>query len=275
MRGGDPDWRRLRDQSPRLFHAAELFTGLRNEFGAHLPEFWLRTAVEPDPDDDRFDLLVLRDESDTDMLHDWSILIGDIAHSARASLDHAVHRFVEANGGTSTNRTQFPAALKPRDVKRSPGLDGVHDRVRAAVLELQPWRGGTGHWLWVLTRLDNLDKHQVLLELSGWSQQMVTIRDLSTGTEMDEGIDTTGHSDGDVLRRAPRGTLRRGQSTGTVYLYLPSARADEWDGNTVDGYRIPAMEVLRACLQACVVALGTMTDAAVAGAEEQQAQTKS
>lgn len=139
-----------------------------------------------------------------ELLHDWSILIGDIAHSAGASPDHAVHRFVEANGGTLTDRTQFPAALKPRDVKGSTGLDGVHDRVRG-----------------------------------------------------------------------PRGTLCLRQSTGTVYLHLPSARADEWDGNTVDGYRIPAMEVLRACLQACVVALGTMTDAAIAGAAEQRSQPKS
>lgn len=78
----------------------------------------------------------------------------------------------------------------------------------------------------------------------------------------------------ELLHRAPRETLRLRQSTGTVYLHLPSARTDEWDGNTVDGYRIPAMEVLRACLQACVGALGTMTDAAIAAAEEQRTQPK-
>lgn len=263
-------WRRLRDSSPRFFHATELFAGLKNEFGAHMPEFWLHAAVEPDPDDDRFDQLVLRDESDKDMLHDWSIRVGDIVHSARVSLDHAVHRLVEVNGGVPTDNTKFPSASKSGKVKGSRVLDGVHDRVRAAVLELEPWRGGAGHWLWVLTRLDNVDKHQVVLELSGWSHQMVTIRDLSTGTETDEGIDTAGHTEGDVLRRVPRGTLRLRQSTGAVYLHLSSARADEWDGNSVDGYRIPAMEVLRFCLQACMAALGTMTDAAIAGAAEEQ-----
>lgn len=106
-----------------------------------------------------------------------SMIAGDAIHNLRSALDHVVYRLALAGGGTG-ERSQFPIIEDAKDYWRQEGrlLKGVVKGQRAIIEALQPYhvRGATeplheedpralNIHLMVLGRLDNMDKHRLLL----------------------------------------------------------------------------------------------------------------
>jgi hypothetical protein len=84
--------------------------------------------------------------------------IGDVIHSARAALDHLAYQLVPSK------KTYFPIAddeAKYKDkIKRD--LKGAPSAVLDLVHSIKPFKEGN-ILLWQLNRLDNVDKHQLVL----------------------------------------------------------------------------------------------------------------
>lgn len=101
-----------------------------------------------------------------------SVLLGDFLHNLRSSLDHLAWQLVLTNGGHPDTGTSFPIFEKRRDFKKfkknKETITGVVGEVAdeaADLLEgLQPYNNAAGspreHPLWILSKLNNIDKHR-------------------------------------------------------------------------------------------------------------------
>jgi hypothetical protein len=105
------------------------------------------------------------------------LLIGDCVHNLRSALDHIVYALVSSNpdrpSGTPSTQTMFPIrdthAGYRHQIEKLRRLDGLPDAAAALVDRMQPYHtresGGdhTLHPLWILDKLDNIDKHRRLM----------------------------------------------------------------------------------------------------------------
>lgn len=110
------------------------------------------------------DLLAMdRDEPET--LYEYSVVVGEVAHNLRSSLDHLVWQLVIANGGSSGHRNAFPIIFREGDYRRQSEskLRGLTDGQRQTIEEFQPFRDNkAGPHLWMLNVICNIDKHRHL-----------------------------------------------------------------------------------------------------------------
>jgi hypothetical protein len=99
-----------------------------------------------------------------------ALVLGDCIHNIRSSLDHLVAQLALLNNATSVaiEKTAFPICLSPNDFKNAtvrkvaPYISG--DALRE-IEKLQPYSAGDGvqNILWVLSQLDIIDKHRLLI----------------------------------------------------------------------------------------------------------------
>jgi len=103
-----------------------------------------------------------------DIANDAAIIIGDILHNLRSSLDHAywncTEKFTKSDG--ERRKIQFP--IKPTEIAlKSSVLPGLPSRVSkdfpAALESLKPYRDGGNRLLCAIHDLDVLDKHKLLI----------------------------------------------------------------------------------------------------------------
>ncbi|MEO6924137.1 MAG: hypothetical protein ABI142_09955 [Bryocella sp.] len=105
-----------------------------------------------------------------------SAMIGDAIHNLRSALDHVAYQLVWVSlGRQPTGHVYFPIAddREKYEVQRSRQLHGARPAAIAAVDAVTPYRGGND-LLWQLHKLNNVDKHRVLLT-SGSAYQSVNI----------------------------------------------------------------------------------------------------
>jgi len=251
----------MQDFQPKLFRAVELAREYESQEQHYRPVLdWVRLHVEPDPDDLSKDVLILRDRVDERLLRDWALLVGDAMHNARSALDHTVHELIGTNGEQPTRDSAFPTARGTEQKVNAEKLKGTSAAVRAAVKALEPWQGGKGHWLWVVTALDNIDKHRVRLAFFNEWGQDIRVSDPLTGATRTESIMITDQRNGDVLRKGSRGSIALSQGSGA--MFLSSTESDHWDGNGPEGYPQPVSIVLQECIMACKRAIDAMRAAA-------------
>lgn len=100
----------------------------------------------------------------------FSVLIGEIAHHLRSSLDHLIWQLVLANGAKGTGRTEFPIFREPpkdAEGERPFGkkIAGVRADAVKAIRQMQPYNNPEPHLdpLWLVHELDRIDKHRLLL----------------------------------------------------------------------------------------------------------------
>lgn len=110
----------------------------------------------------------------------WGALIGDAIHNLRSALDLLVWQLVLHAGGKPGKRTAFPIYDRELDFLAgyAAQLAGADASVRTRVKALAPYEQGNAT-LWLLHRLDIIDKHQVLLP--AFSSVGTTIIDMSVG----------------------------------------------------------------------------------------------
>jgi hypothetical protein len=104
---------------------------------------------------------------------EWSALVGDAIHNARSALDHLAWQLVAVSGGVpeksrfpfKESRTKFGDELRSAIPGTSAAIHAIRDQVRA----LEPWGGGDEK-LWLLHRLDIVDKHRLLIPVASASR---------------------------------------------------------------------------------------------------------
>ncbi|HWR86800.1 MAG TPA: hypothetical protein VN277_00080 [Acidiferrobacterales bacterium] len=105
-----------------------------------------------------------------------SAILGDTIHNLRGALDHLAYQLVWiGTGALPSNHVYFPIAddatryLKQRNEQ----MKGARAQALSAIDTLQPYRGGNDT-LWKLHKLNNVDKHRVLIT-AGSAFQSVNI----------------------------------------------------------------------------------------------------
>jgi hypothetical protein len=101
----------------------------------------------------------------------FSAIIGDVLNNLRACLDHAVYAMVQVGKPSAVDPRAifFPICgssteYKTRFARVIPGLR--QDAVKA-IDTVAPYVGGAGEYYWHLARLNNIDKHRLLLTIWG------------------------------------------------------------------------------------------------------------
>lgn len=138
------------------------------------------------------------------------LIIGDAIHNWRSALDHLAWSLVEVNGNTPSRSTAFPIINSSRTSKQS--FDNMTRGMSTQTKELVDWyqpihgKYPNGHWLALLSELDNIDKHRhlyvTLTATNGGSYTGVRLRNMS----LPEWVINTGPIEKDtVLARIPKG----------------------------------------------------------------------
>jgi hypothetical protein len=96
-----------------------------------------------------------------------SLIAGDALQNLRSALDHlalAMMRKSKANISTQSGFPIFDSAEDYADPKRGAArkIGGIHDLALQEIDRLKPYKGGNEK-LWFLHRLNNIDKHRLLL----------------------------------------------------------------------------------------------------------------
>jgi hypothetical protein len=104
---------------------------------------------------------------------EWSIRIGEIFHQLRSALNHLAWQLVLLDGGQPSRQTQFPILDRPPAAATDLLRQIADPEMLSLVDACQPYAGGAdgrlspfqahGQPLWVLRRLNNIDKHRLLL----------------------------------------------------------------------------------------------------------------
>jgi hypothetical protein len=105
-----------------------------------------------------------------------SALLGDTIHNLRSALDHLAFQLVSVGTGKSpSSHVYFPIADDRAKYieQRRRQLKGATPSAIAVVDSLNPYKGGNDE-LWLLHKLNNLDKHRVLIT-AGSAFQSVNI----------------------------------------------------------------------------------------------------
>lgn len=97
----------------------------------------------------------------------FAIIAGDAIQNLRSTLDHlAWQLFLVGTGGT-TNEDQIYFPIAGDATKYNSKLRGLSSCVRRDAITMlntiQPYNGGTDHKLWILHKLNNIDKHRLLV----------------------------------------------------------------------------------------------------------------
>ncbi len=102
---------------------------------------------------------------------DWSVIIGEILHNLRSSLDHLVWQLVLDNGHPPGRFNEFPITTDCdgwRKAKKRGSLKGVSQKHEELIARLQPYTGGMGlpfnvAILEAIRKLSNIEKHRHLV----------------------------------------------------------------------------------------------------------------
>jgi hypothetical protein len=95
-----------------------------------------------------------------------AVVAGEVLQNLRSALDHLAYQLVlvGAGGPVPLRHVYFPIAdssQKYQEIKNN-HLRGVRDEAMRAIDAVKPYRGGTDA-LWRLHKLNNIDKHRLLL----------------------------------------------------------------------------------------------------------------
>ena len=104
----------------------------------------------------------------------FSVITGDVLQNLRSALDHLVWQLVEANGNTPVSTNAFPICegLGEYQSPRTERLvKGVAPSAKKPIDDTKPYHGGNDT-LWKLHRLNNVDKHRLLITVGGAFRHM-------------------------------------------------------------------------------------------------------
>jgi hypothetical protein len=165
----------------------------------------------------------------------FSAIAGDVFHNLRSALDHLAWNMVEASGSTPNSQTAFPIFNSATEYEaQAPGrVHGMRQLAVEAIDRIRPYKGGN-EFLWRLHRLNNIDKHRLLIAIGLGdfghrmtpSQHEKWLRDhpIEAAAMRNRGLGLVFH---------PRFPTRALQA-GDILLTVPAAEVDENMGFVVD-----------------------------------------
>jgi hypothetical protein len=107
---------------------------------------------------------------------DIATITGDALHDLRAALDHLAQQLYLVGFGSASYRdqTSFQIAQTPKKFRAGlPGrVHGMRQDAIDAICALEPYVGGKGTDLWVLHRLNNIDKHRLIVTVGSAFRSM-------------------------------------------------------------------------------------------------------
>jgi hypothetical protein len=95
-----------------------------------------------------------------------SAMLGDAIHNLRSVLDYLAWQLVLANHDTPGNWTAYPIfeSVEKYESHKAGKVKGMSDVAVEMIDATKPYQGGTDD-LWRLHRLDNIDKHRLLITI--------------------------------------------------------------------------------------------------------------
>jgi hypothetical protein len=95
------------------------------------------------------------------------MIAGDALNNLRSTLDHLAQQLylVGSGGSVFRDQTSFPIAETPKKFKSVlwGKVEGMRQDAIDAIRALEPYTGGKGADLWTFHRLNNIDKHRMIL----------------------------------------------------------------------------------------------------------------
>lgn len=98
------------------------------------------------------------------------LMVGDCVHNARSALDHLVYQLALLNKSPNeaATKTSFPVCLTSKEFKNATErkvAPYIRDTAFREIENLQPYKTGNGDrdTLWILSQLDIIDKHRLLI----------------------------------------------------------------------------------------------------------------
>jgi hypothetical protein len=117
----------------------------------------------------------------------WSLMVADLIHNLRTSLDHLAHQLVLASKGSPNIHTSFPVRDRPDRAARTwhhplngervlPRIaGGVTEDIRKVLEVVQPYSGAKrNHGIDLLRDLDNIDKHRRLVVVAAATSSTIS-----------------------------------------------------------------------------------------------------
>lgn len=102
-----------------------------------------------------------------DMPIEVSLILGDVLHNLRCSLDHLIHTVVISNGQEPTNRNEFPIFESETQYEKAvrQKLKGVPASKEQLIRRYQPFNAAEPRktLFWMLQQMNNVDKHRLIV----------------------------------------------------------------------------------------------------------------
>lgn len=122
----------------------------------------------------------------------FALAVGEILHNMRGALDHLATAIVFAVNEVPDRRVNFPVHETKEQWMQMATRDKPHQLAKAApdiwkVLEetVQPWKeNDLGSSIWTISRLNNIDKHRLLIILPFKANAAVNADGVNSGIHM-------------------------------------------------------------------------------------------
>ena len=154
----------------KLDRANQHIDNLEAEIGAYLRSNPYPVVTEDDPHSGKR-VAKVGDEV-TPVPSSIPLILGDAVHNIRSSLDHFAYAAnpnpprVDRVGFPIWSRDDIPTQ-ESFEATAKGQMPTASPRLLQAVCALQPYRGGNSEHLWVINRLNNIDKHRLLVTAIG------------------------------------------------------------------------------------------------------------
>lgn len=141
----------------------------------HLDEF--RSACSAFAETQPYELFDEIDQATGEYVHririlrdipgELSTIVGDVVHNLRSALDQTVCALVRENRRQVSKSNAFPVAPNAAKFEEAcvGRLKNVSEKAANYIRQLKPYQGGTTE-LWVLSELDNMDKHNEIVPVA-------------------------------------------------------------------------------------------------------------
>ena len=164
---------RLKQVTLKIKRAKEHVSDLERQLRAFLDSGPYKVAAKHDPETRKLIYFVTSAEPIPDCL---PLVAGDAIQNLMSALDHLAYQIVcNDTGDNPPNPSQiyFPVAddAAKYEARKRGKLDGARQETFDAIDALKPYKGGND-LLWVLYRLNNIEKHRLLLTVGSQAAGM-------------------------------------------------------------------------------------------------------
>jgi hypothetical protein len=161
---------RLRHISLKVERAKKHIDDLQREVRSFLDSKPYQVGTKRDPQTSELIYYLTHVESTPDIL---SLIAGDVVHNLACALDHLAYQIVCSDTNDAPpnpNWIYFPIAddAAKYEARKRGKVEGARQESIDAIDALKPYKGGND-LLWALYRLNNIDKHRLMLTVGSHS----------------------------------------------------------------------------------------------------------